>query len=301
MKEHYNKVIRAFDLQDKIFKLVGDQASNVKKAFSSLVSAPNNPTDIIYRMIYEQPRLDNIKSREASMSNQMTTIIAEANYVEPSFDNSKPLSASEVMNAWNFDSGDEELTDTVVDDQADTDDTDNDCEEFEELDLNIDGLAYFPSCANNLQLVISDGLNSDKSVIELIDRISSDIVSKAKFSNIIAEELRTFDKKLASRNATRWNSTLFMIRSVLKVTPTEFVAIKATMLCSTAKQKEVRAKFGLKGTERDILQELHDLLVEFKWATDELQGDRVTISRILPSFNALKDFLVSNIDNYKYK
>ncbi len=48
---------------------------------------------------------------------------------------------------------------------------------------------------------------------KLIDRLSKDVVSKSKFSSVIAESLREFDKKFCKKNITRWNSTLFFCRS----------------------------------------------------------------------------------------
>jgi hypothetical protein len=47
--------------------------------------------------------------------------------------------------------------------------------------------------AQNIQLVVNDGLELDKTFKDLVNKISTDIVSKTKTSTIVAEELRKFD------------------------------------------------------------------------------------------------------------
>ena len=78
-----------------------------------------------------------------------------------------------------------------------------------------------PCLAHNIQLVIKDGLKLDDEYNKLLDHVSKNIVNKSKSSSIIAAELRKFDKKLNKKNITRWNSILFMVRSVLKLAPEE--------------------------------------------------------------------------------
>jgi hypothetical protein len=73
-----------------------------------------------------------------------------------------------------------------------------------------------PCLAHNIQLVIKDGMKLDDESNKLLDHVSKKIVNKSKSSSIIAAELRKFDKKLNKKNITRWNSILFMVRSVLK-------------------------------------------------------------------------------------
>ena len=49
--------------------------------------------------------------------------------------------------------------------------------------------------------------------------MSKYIVTKTKIS--LAEELKKLDKSLSKSVITRWNPTLFMIRSVLSITESE--------------------------------------------------------------------------------
>ena len=107
--------------------------------------------------------------------------------------------------------------------------------------------------------------------------MSKDVVSKSKSSHCIAEELRKLNKKLNTKNLTRWNSILFMIRSVLRLTPEEFQQIKQKMPNSTSEEKERRRKFDLSSIERIMLNELKQVLELFEWVTDEFQANDVTI------------------------
>ena len=163
-------------------------------------------------------------------------------------------------------------------------------------------LAYLPCAAHNIQLVLKDGLTFDEDYSKLITKVSKDIVSKSKFSTLIAEELRKLDKKLCKRVITRWNSVLFMVRSVLKVTVEEFNLIRV-QLQNKAKTKEQKKKansFYLSLLERSMLSELCELLSLFEFVTDEFQGNGVTISRVYPSIKMLQSNLISNLNSYIY-
>jgi hypothetical protein len=118
------------------------------------------------------------------------------------------------------------------------------------INLFIEVLAYISCAAHNIQLVLKDGLKLDEAMTILIDRVSKDIVSKSKFSSFVAEELLKFRKKFAKRVITRWNSILFMIRCVLKVSNVEFATIRSKMPKKTLKQRSARDKFVNSDTDR---------------------------------------------------
>lgn len=86
--------------------------------------------------------------------------------------------------------------------------------------MNDPDFAYIPCAAHNIKLVVKDGLKLDVDYTALIKRISW-IVSKARNTCTIAEELRNLNKFVNKCVVTRWNSILFMIRSVLKITADE--------------------------------------------------------------------------------
>ena len=102
-----------------------------------------------------------------------------------------------------------------------------------------------PCCAHNIQLVVKDSLKLDEAYSKLLTKVSSDIVSRSKVSHLIAEEVRRLDKSLYKAVVTRWNSILFMIRSVLKPTPTDFATIRKEISTKSVRQKEIKKKFYL--------------------------------------------------------
>ncbi len=66
----------------------------------------------------------------------------------------------------------------------------------------------------------------DKDFKKLINHVSTNIVSKSKQSSIIGTELRKLNKKLNKKNITRWNSILFMVRCVLKISTEQLNSIR---------------------------------------------------------------------------
>lgn len=161
-------------------------------------------------------------------------------------------------------------------------------------------MAYIPCCAHNIQLVVKDGLKLSVKYNDLIDRVSKDIVSKSKMSHVIAEELRNLNKKLNTKNLTRWNSILFMVRSVLKMTQEEMRQIRSKMPNKTSDQQKARNNFNLSDIEREMLTELKLLLEEFEWVTDELQSNQINISRVYPCVVTLKQKLSDNTKTYEH-
>lgn len=149
-------------------------------------------------------------------------------------------------------------------------------------------LAYEPCSAHNIQLVLKDGFEDRPFLDDLIKRLSKNIVSRSKFSALIAEELRNFGKKFAKRAVTRWNSILFTARSLLKVTPAEYANLKKKMPTKTKKQRKAKSEFDLTSVEREILNELVIILEWFEWVTDEFQSNRVSISKVYPCVNFLR-------------
>jgi len=135
---------------------------------------------------------------------------------------------------------------------------------------------------------------------KLIKHISKNIVSKSKFSHLIAEELANINLKLTTKNATRWNSTLFMIRSVLKLTPDQLVAIKEKMPSKTKKQRKAKSNFSLSQLEREKILELKQLLEMFEFVTNELQSNKISISRVYPCVRFLQNNLLKNIETYPH-
>ena len=164
--------------------------------------------------------------------------------------------------------------------------------------------AYLPCCAHNIQLVLKDGFKLDKTYEDLLKKVSM-IVSKSKQSSIIAELLRDLDKFLHKNILTRWNSILFLIRSILKLSPTEFTQIRNSLPTNTTKQKATKKMFKLEKDEREMLAELRDLLGSFEFVTNEFQTNEISISRVYPCILFLKRILsethsVTTKEPFKY-
>ncbi len=143
--------------------------------------------------------------------------------------------------------------------------------------------------------MLKDGIQLDDEYTKLIKKVSKDIVSKTKISNIIAEEIRNLEKILLTYVITRWNSILFMIRSVLRLTDEDFRSVRDKMPRKTKKQRKTRKNFELKSKERAMLEELAQILEHFEWLTDNLQTNEVSISRVYSCVDALRVTLLENI------
>ena len=145
------------------------------------------------------------------------------------------------------------------------------------IDLKLVIDTYGICCAHAIQLVLKDGIQLDEEYTKLIKKVSKDIVSKTKISNIIAEEIRNLEKVLLTYVITRWNSILFMIRSVLRLTDEDFRSVRDKMPRKTKKQRKTRKSFELKSKERAMLEELAQILEHFESLTDNLQTNEVSI------------------------
>ena len=117
-------------------------------------------------------------------------------------------------------------------------------------------------------------------------------------SHLVAEELSNIKVKFNKKNETRWNSILFMIDSVLKVTPIQLKDIQDKMLDKTREQRRVKKFFYIKQNEREMLKELQELLQMFKLVSDDLQSNKVSISYVYPSVNSLIIKLKRNTESY---
>ena len=105
-------------------------------------------------------------------------------------------------------------------------------EDIEE-EIEEDHKAYEPCACHNIQLVLKDGSEAEPKIDLLIKRVSKNIVSKSKFSAVIAEQLRQFGKKFLKRDITRFNSILFTARSIVSVSSIQFVTIRSRMPTKT--------------------------------------------------------------------
>ena len=91
--------------------------------------------------------------------------------------------------------------------------------------LGVPSQVYFPCMPHNLQLTIESTFEMCTTYGDIISRVGR-IVSKCQRSQyIIKNALQEFGKTVQRNNVTRWNSTLLMVSSVLKLTPEEIRSI----------------------------------------------------------------------------
>lgn len=225
--------------------------------------------------------------------------VAQANKSNVQVSNIEKKYSAQVLDDLNNDDLDDdtvECEDDLIDDLNQTrldaiDDKINSMEKLIEEDeefLSTINRSFMGCAAHQLALALKDGLKLSPAYSGLIERVAHDIVSKSHYSTIIAEQLREFNKSLRQRNATRWNSTLFMIRSAIKLSPNEYRIVRSKMPANTVAQEIVRENFNITLQEREMLEELEGVLRVFEWATNELQSDRISISRVYPSIKAIQ-------------
>lgn len=97
------------------------------------------------------------------------------------------------------DSGNEDEADTLVDNDA----------------VYSDLHEHIPCFAHTLQLVIKDGLQQAPSVKRVLGKVSG-IVAHVKKS-VHSSEILESEKRLQTATVTRWNSQLYMIKSILRI------------------------------------------------------------------------------------
>ena len=93
---------------------------------------------------------------------------------------------------------------------------------IEELDKCLRELPICPerlACfAHTLQLCIKDGLKAASALLSAIQKESRKVVKHVKKSTLATKKIETlFGKTLVSRNETRWNSQVKMMRRLLEV------------------------------------------------------------------------------------
>ena len=171
-----------------------------------------------------------------------------------------------------------------IDDEDENEDDDDMAGCFDEED-EIDDLndtSLIPkriSCfAHTLQLCVKDGLASPSSIVTKVIAKAAKVVNHIKKSTLTTEKMETlFGKTVVSRNETRWNSQLKMIRRLVQVNTDEVVEKPELMFTSH---------------EKVVMKELVQILEPFEEATDLTQGDQyVSVSLVIPSVVGLQKHL----------
>jgi hypothetical protein len=91
-----------------------------------------------------------------------------------------------------------------------------------------------------------------------------------------------------------------MCISVDEISVEEFNELNAALPTRTQQEKDVKKKFKLTTTQRAMIKELIVILKPFQFMTNELQSNRVNISRVIPGYRHIKTVL-ENKASLKYK
>jgi hypothetical protein len=127
--------------------------------------------------------------------------------------------------------------------------------------------------AHTIQLVIKDGFKKSGHIGSTIGKCSK-LVSFVRKSTIASEALEG-EKVLQAANATRWNSQLKMIRSILSISPEKLDSLDCSIVLSAH--------------ERNILKDVMEILSPFEEATDAVQVDlHPSAGYVLPCTRGLK-------------
>ena len=175
-----------------------------------------------------------------------------------------------------------------MDINSDSDDNDG---SLNNIDVT-DELDFLPpqrhSCfAHTLQLVVRDGLRDAGQLKQVIAKVSS-IVSHVRKSTSATELLQDYPR-LETANATRWNSQLKMLRSVLRIP----LHLLDQVSPSTSKLTAYDCK---------LISELCEILQPFEEATDHVQGESVvTSSMVVICIRGLREVLKSLRETYNSK
>ena len=172
---------------------------------------------------------------------------------------------------------DEEDDEEVEEDDSGTDDEVESGTVFDSLPAEHHGCF-----AHILQLVVKDGFKNASQIERIVNKCSK-IVSKVRRSTISTEALGNC-KALQPCNATRWNSQLKMLRSIINVPSTTLDSIDAPKLSAY---------------ERNMITDIMEVLAPFEEATDFAQIENCpSAGYVLPCIRGLEHQLINLTSKY---
>lgn len=151
------------------------------------------------------------------------------------------------------------------------------------------GFPNFGCMAHTLQLVIHDGVLIQRGVQQLLGTARK-IVGHYKHSNTAYHILKRFQEQLSipqhtliQDQATRWNSSFYMLQRLVE----QKVAILA------AGGAESNCNYELRAEQWSLAEKVVHLLKPFEEATMELSREDASVSLVIPIVLSLKRFLSS--------
>jgi len=191
IKKQYDSILERYNIENKVLKVVADQAANMKKALSDeresncIVggASEDNLINLTKLLVERRRKLDKIHENKQNVL--VDEINKSINEINSEFANSKSLPKFNRLKIISeLDELTEELTDESDEEENNHDDTGLDVSNEEESDILDPSMlrfvfdSYLPCAAHNSQLVLKDGLKLNEEYTQLIKKVSKDIVSK---------------------------------------------------------------------------------------------------------------------------
>lgn len=167
--------------------------------------------------------------------------------------------------------GNSDVSDSEADSEFDVDDDEAENDDNVDLDLDYDMVAYrrMPCFAHTLQLVVKKVYGQQYE--HLISKARGLVGKIRKSSKAVESLVKKCANNVISDNSTRWNSTYYMIRRLLKIK----VAVNEVLADMKVDSLLV--------AEWTRLEELRDILEPFATQTNILQSDSQSLSYAVPT------------------
>ena len=161
-----------------------------------------------------------------------------------------------------------------TDKSIDTDDEFDDNDDLQQIEIDNDlsneldqiQPKHYSCFAHIIQLIIKEGLNNTNQIRRILGKVSRLInhVSHSTVSNDIFDG----QNRLQIANATRWNSQLTMLESLIQVFESPAV-------------EKLDYNGKLNSYDINIVKNVIEILTPFKWSTDLTQGENKVTSSII--------------------
>ena len=130
---------------------------------------------------------------------------------------------------------DKNCSENDEDSESDDEGSENDVENKIESSVDVCLPKYVRCYAHSHQLVVKDGLKECNSHLKQVVTKASHIVNYVRKSVNASEMLEDYNR-LQAANVTRWNSQLYMLRSILNVPEDELNKTECKLSCPLMKE-----------------------------------------------------------------